>query len=306
MRDHVATELHGARGIASRGASTPATGSLGSSGRRSLAHLRTFVRSLDVSRALAERQNACPRAFVRLVPGWVCLAMIAVPLAALASGCGGDDGSAAVTPDAGTDMNGCDPATVLPSNYRLIPSVSTGAVQVTTASGVTTGTVDATAGGLAAAADNPYIYVDLKAGTKVEVNDIDARTSTAWDVALKRSSLRANGGDSGKGGRQLAVVQAAELSVVKAAPASGFAADDFTTADCMLDAIPGGEPRSAFGEWYDYDVDTHAVTPKAEVYVIQRGDGSRTAFRIASYYGDSTMPMRGAFYAVEWKQLPAR
>ncbi|NVB78873.1 MAG: hypothetical protein HOV81_10795 [Kofleriaceae bacterium] len=112
-----------------------------------------------------------------LVPGWICLALIAAPLAVLASGCGGDDGGAAVTPDAGMDMTGCDPATVLPSNYRLIPSVSTGAVQVTTATGVTSGTIDATAGGLASSADNPYIYVDLKAGTKVEVNDIDARTS---------------------------------------------------------------------------------------------------------------------------------
>jgi hypothetical protein len=70
----------------------------------------------------------------------------------------------------------------------------------------------------------------------------------------------------------------------------------------MLDALPGGEPKSAFGEWYNYDEQTHAVSPKSEVYVLERNDGSRTAFRISSYY-DPAMPMRGALYSVEWKQL---
>ena len=210
-----------------------------------------------------------PRPLLRALraPAWIGLAI------AFASAC--DGGAAeAPTPDAAVD-DGCDAATVLPSNYRLIPMVSTGAVQVATANNVTTGTIDATAGGLANAADNPYVYVDLRMGKKVDINDLDAMTSTTWDVAIKRSSLRVNGGDSGAGGLMLAVVQAATLGAVTAAPASGYVADDFTTTDCMLDAIPGGEPKSAFGEWYDYDVNTHAVTPRPEVYVIQRGDGTR-------------------------------
>lgn len=232
-----------------------------------------------------------------------------VLLAVVASGCG--DSSGAEGADAGADaaadtVPGCDPATVLPSNYRLIPSVSSGAVDVSTSQGVTAGTIDATAGGLVNAADNPYIYVDLELGSKVELGDLDARASSDWDIALKRSSVRSNGGDSGVGGRDVVVVSAATLAEVSAAPADGYSSDDFTTDDCMLDAIPGGEPRSAFGEWYDYDVDTHAVTPKAEVYVLRRSDGSHVAFRIVSYYGDTAMPMRGAIYAVEWKQLPAQ
>ncbi|MBX3156149.1 MAG: HmuY family protein [Deltaproteobacteria bacterium] len=196
----------------------------------------------------------------------------------------------------------CDPATVLPSNYRPIATVSAGAVTVTTASGVTSGTIDATAGGLAGSPDNPYIYVDLAAGTKVALDDLAARTSTAWDVALKRSSLRVNGGDSGTGGRKLAVVQANDLASVTA-PSTGYTEDDFTDADCMLVGLPGGEPASAFGEWYDYDPVMHTVTPKAEVYVIERPGGTRTALRLVTYYGDATNPMRGAYYQVEWKQL---
>jgi hypothetical protein len=206
----------------------------------------------------------------------------------------------ALPPDSSTD---CNPATVLPSNYRLIAMTSTGAVAVTTVAGVTTGTIDATAGGIAGAADNPYIYVDLRNGVKVDVNDLDARTNTTWDIALKRSSMRTNGGDSGQGNRKVSVVAAASLAAVTAAPTAAYGTDDFTTADCMLEAIPGGEPMSAFGEWYSYDGTTHAVTPKGEVYVIERNNGSHTAFRVVSYYGDTAMPMRGAYYKVEWKQL---
>lgn len=233
--------------------------------------------------------------------GWLLLSICS--LAGLAAAC---DGGSADSPDAAVpiDAPGCDPLTSLPSNYRPIPNVSSGMIQVTTTGGVTSGTVDATAGGITMSADNPYIYLDLRGGAKVAVNDVDARTSMGWDVALKRASLRVNGGDSGSGGRKLAVVQAATLGAVATAPASGYSTDDFTDASCMpASTLPGGEPLSSFGEWYNYDQQTHVVTPKAEVYVIERADGSHSALRFVTYYGDAANPMRGAFYRVEWKQL---
>jgi hypothetical protein len=216
-----------------------------------------------------------------------------------------DGGSVDSPPDVDAPP-GCDPATVLPSNYRPIAMTSMGAIAVTTTAEVTSGTVDATAGGISNAPDNPYLYLDLVGNAKVAATDLEARSATTWDIALKRSSLRINGGDSGAGKRTLAIVQAATLAEVTAGPASGYAADDFTSEDCMLVAQPAGEPMSAFGEWYAYDGQTHAVTPKDQVYVVEREDGSRTAFRIATYYGDTTNPMRGAFYGVEWKQLPPK
>lgn len=218
-----------------------------------------------------------------------------------AAACGGSDSPDPLpTPDAPA---GCVPATVLPNNYRPIATVTTGAVAVTTTGDVTSGTIDATAGGLSGSADNPYVYVDLVAGTRVDLDDVTALTSDAWDIALKRSSLRVNGGDSGTGGRELAVVQGASLDVVTAAPTSGYATDDFADEDCELQIIPGGEPRSAFGEWYDYDPATHVVTPKEEVYVVKRDDGATVAIRFPTYYGDTAMPMRGAFYQAEWKPV---
>ncbi|MEJ7596967.1 MAG: HmuY family protein [Kofleriaceae bacterium] len=231
-----------------------------------------------------------------------------IVLVLFAAACGSDNDPPELAPDGAVPPidtpAGCDPATVLPATYRPIPTISAGLITVTNDTGVMSGTIDATAGGTMNAPDRPYIYLDLRTGTKVEASDLDALGATSWDIALKRSSLRVNGGDSGPGNRKLAIVQAATLAEVTSAPMTGYASDEFATADCMLDMLPGGEPRTAFGEWYEYEPQAHTLTPKPEVYVLERTNGSRTAFRIVTYYGDPTMPMRGAYYEVAWKQLP--
>src|SRR5688572_5605592 len=108
---------------------------------------------------------------------------------------GGDDEEFSPEPH----PDGCDPAAVLPNNFRPIAETSEGLVEVTTAGGVTSGSIDARAGGFMNAADNPYIYIDLRSGTKVEISDLEAFESGDWDIALKRANLRVNGGDSGPG-----------------------------------------------------------------------------------------------------------
>jgi hypothetical protein len=226
--------------------------------------------------------------------------LVGVALAACGGG-GGEDTDAQINAiDART---GCEPAAALPTQFRPIVEVSAGLVNVTNAGGVWSGTIDATAGGLSAFADNPYIYVNLRDGMKVAIDDLAAYADQSWDIALKRASLRSNGGDSGAGMRSISIVTAASLDDVTVAPTSGYFTDDFADAACMFLSLDGGEPSSAFGQWYDYDDQTHIVTPFPEVYVIQRDDGSHTAFRVVEYYGDASMPMRGAFYQVEWKDL---
>jgi HmuY protein len=216
-----------------------------------------------------------------------------------------DQGPDAALIDAPVDApptGACNPAAVLPLLYRPLPKVAATNVNFTTTDGVTSGTIDATAGGFMMAADNPYIYVDLKNGVKVAINDIEARTSTTWDIAIKRSSPRLNGGDTGAGGRTSVAVPATTLAEVTAGPAAGYQADDFTTEDCKMVSLPAGEPMSAFGEWYEYAMPGSVVTPKPEVHVIQRPDGSRTALRIVAYYQET--PRVSAIYTVQFKQLP--
>lgn len=225
-----------------------------------------------------------------------------VVAAALAPACGGDDGAAPVDAAVDVDAAGCDPTTALPTQWRPIAMVSTGALNVTTTGGVTSGTVDATAGGTAAAADNPYVYLDLMAGTKVAISDTASLSSTAWHVALKRAGIKLNGGDSGPGEVAAASVAAARLADVTAAPAN-LAVDDWADPSCALIAGPTGEPATVMSAWYDYNDQTHVLTPKALVWVIRIAPGVFRKLRIVTYYGDTAAPMRGAYYRVEWAPL---
>ncbi len=226
----------------------------------------------------------------------------ALALSLLLAACGGDDGAAPVDAATSVDAAGCDPSTALPTQWRPIAMVSTGALNVTTTGGVTSGTIDATAGGTAAAADNPYVYLDLVAGTKVGITDTASLTSTAWHVALKRAGIKLNSGDSGPGQVAAAAVNAARLADVTSAPA-GLATDDWADGDCALIAGPTGEPATVMSTWYDYDDQTHVLTPKAQVWVIRVAPGVFRKLRIVTYYGDASSPMRGAFYRVEWAAL---
>lgn len=201
------------------------------------------------------------------------------------------------------DGDDCDELALLPAAFRPIASRSTGMIAASVVGDVTTATIDATAGGSGASAENPYIYLDLVAGQRVEVSDVEAAASTTWHVALKRASVKLNGGDSGPGQVAAARVSAGSLAEVTAAPAT-LASDDWASDDCALVATPGGEPATVMGDWYDYDPSTHQVSPKAEVWVIRLGaDGPLRKLRIVTYYGDAANPMRGAYYRVEWAAL---
>lgn len=237
-----------------------------------------------------------------MVPAMQSLLRLGTSLLLVLAACGDDGASTPVDAAVAIDAAGCDPTTALPTQWRPIAMVSAGALSVTTTNGVTSGTIDATAGGTAAAADNPYIYLDLMAGTKVAITDTASLTSTAWHVGLKRAGIKLNGGDSGPGQVAAAAVNAATLAAVTAAP-GGLTTDNWADGDCNLLAGPTGEPASVMSTWYDYDDQTHVLTPKAQVWVIRIAPGVFRKLRVVTYYGDNANPMRGAFYRVEWAAL---
>lgn len=233
------------------------------------------------------------------------LSLLALSLLAAGTLTACGDGSNITVVDAAPqpiDAAGCDPTVALPTEWRPIAMVSAGALNLSTTGDVTSGTIDATAGGTAAAADSPYIYLDLTTGTKVAITDTAALSSTAWHIALKRASIKLNGGDSGPGKVKGASVPATTLAAVTAVPA-GLAADDWADTACTLIAGPTGEPASVMSTWYDYDSNTHILTPKAEVWVLELAPGVHRKLRITTYYGAPAQPTRGAFYNVEWAPL---
>lgn len=207
----------------------------------------------------------------------------------------------------GADANpACpDPTAALPYEWRPIDEVSTGAVTVTQVGNVTRAIVDASAGGTVGYGEKPFVYLDLATGTKVAITDVESYHSTDWDLAIKRYVVRINGGDSGPGGVEAAIVEnKTSLDQVTMAPAgASFQTDDWATADCQLREGPIGEPETAIGMWYAYDVDTSRIVPNEWVILLTLRDGSTRKLRIVTYYGDAGNANRGAVYQLEWADL---
>jgi hypothetical protein len=166
-----------------------------------------------------------------------------------------------------------------------IDQTSTGAVSVLSeVGGVATLYIDATAGGFTQAAANPWVYVDLEARARVDVSDVGADASVAWDLALKRTLLRTNSGDGGYAGQGGAkhLDEAFEL-VTSADAAQSFEQEDWFDEDCELELDASGAISTSFDGWYLYENMT--VSPAPGTWLVRSGDGARVhKIEILDYY----------------------
>ena len=188
----------------------------------------------------------------------------------------------------------------LPERLEILEaqtSVSSGTVATTQDGDDNVSTIDASAGGMSSSHMNPYVYVSLSDGLKVEVDDESALDSTDWDIAFKRSIIRINGGDSGPGQGGVAYYPSGEYATFDAVPqSSDYTVDEFIDEDCDVLTGPIGGPNTAFSMWYDYDVETHTMTIREGVYVVRGADGESVHKFVVEEYDD------GAFN-IRWQSL---
>lgn len=126
-----------------------------------------------------------------------------------------------------------------------------------------------------ASANDSWRYVSLSRGANVDVSD--PGTALDWDLAIQRTSLRSNGGSSGSGMAAAAEVAGENLAALGAIPAA-------FTSDAVSNAM-GSELSSnaALSGWYNYDANTHVVSPRAVAYVVRTAAGDLGALKILSY-----------------------
>ena len=185
-----------------------------------------------------------------------------------------------------------------------IDSVSTGEVtELGTDGDITTVFVDASAGGTAGASSNPRLYVSLASRSRVDVTDKTAGTSAAWDLALKRAVLFTNGGHGGSGQGEAAFLPGKEIAEVTAADATSatFRQEVFFDAECNPQTDEAGAVRTSFDGWYDYELATHAVTPKLGTWLVKGATGQLFKVQIMTYTGlpDGGIGMSGGRYVLK-------
>lgn len=134
-------------------------------------------------------------------------------------------------------------------------------------------TVDAT--------DNSvWTHVSLREGAIVEVTDpaADAR----WDLAFNRVNIRTNSGTSGTG-----LGGAVEASVTVFDEVLEVPVDAAFEADVMVPpSAPGGTEVSqspVLGAWWDYNLETHQVSPADKTFLVRTADGDFAKVRIETY-----------------------
>jgi len=184
-----------------------------------------------------------------------------------------------------------------------VDSVSTGEVTVlATEDDVTSLYIDATAGGTAAAASNPWIFVSLADSERVDVTDVTSTESTAWDLALKRALLYTNSGEAGpgQGGAALIDKEFADVSADDARDAE-FSTEKFFDAECNPTLDVTGAASTSFSTWYDYDSESHALSPHPGTWLVHGGTGKLYKLRITNYYGtsDGGTGMAGGAYLID-------
>jgi hypothetical protein len=136
-----------------------------------------------------------------------------------------------------------------------------------------------------------WVYLDLATGEVTDTAD------PAWDLAFRRFRVAANGGASGGGSVALAVLPDGDFDAETTAPVSGWRLDGEDGEDADT------EPDTAvqqLGDWYDYDVSTHVLTPKKAVWFVRVGGERAYKLALEGYYDAAGTP---AQISIRWAEV---
>lgn len=164
--------------------------------------------------------------------------------------------------------------------------ISDGAVTTTTDGDDFVTVVDATAGGMNQAANNPWVYVRFGAdgASRVDISDEDALESAEWHLALRRFLVRANSGDGGPSCVGVAKMAAYDYADLTEEPSgTEYQIEDFYDASCTLQMDNYQmSPKFATYGWWDY---SSCVETTMVPFLIQLDDGQILKLVIEAYYG---------------------
>jgi hypothetical protein len=204
-------------------------------------------------------------------------------------GATGNGGSATGGTDSGDPMPSmCSAA--LKQSLSLVDEVSTARVSIVSEDAdERTLFIDASVGGLNGQDTHPWVYVALATGQAVAVTDLEALSSTAWDLAFKRSVVRTNGGDSGPGlGGAIRIALPWDKVTRATLGNKALPTEAWFDADCMLTLDSAQNLVTTFSGWSVYDEANHVLSAADVVFITAAADGSLYKVGILDYYGTPT------------------
>ncbi|ASJ76887.1 HmuY family protein [Granulosicoccus antarcticus] len=157
--------------------------------------------------------------------------------------------------------------------------------------------IDATAGGYGTDPDDPankWTYFNLDTAQVMELSDEEAEHSTQWHMAFKRVGVKVNGGASGPGTSEAAVIDAQlgfyddqgepDVTVFTAASAESEISALERAVDSSTLAFSSDSHTAALGSdgldqsanWWLYDPSVHSVNANTEAWYIVRSSSGES------------------------------
>ncbi len=142
-----------------------------------------------------------------------------------------------------------------------------------------------------ATSQTDWVYLDLESSSMV--TPATPEDSTEWDLAFRRYKVALNGGVSGTGGMEAVPLPGVDYNTELEEPTEGWITDE-------PDADGDGDMEYALDSWFDYDSDTHEVTPADTIFVLRTVEGGLMKFEFLAYYDEAGTP---AYIHVHWGPL---
>jgi hypothetical protein len=138
-----------------------------------------------------------------------------------------------------------------------------------------------------ATSEEDWTHVDLDTGR-------EDPAPGAWDLGLRRASIKSNGGVSGTAGVAVAILVGVDFAGVILPPTQPYAVDEPDGDDPNLD------PEYAMKDWFAYDDVTHVLTPRTDIDVVRTSAAALVKLEILAYYDPAGT---SAWYLVHWAPL---
>jgi hypothetical protein len=133
-----------------------------------------------------------------------------------------------------------------------------------------------------ASSETEWVSFDLDTAAVVEEAD------PTWDLGFQRFNVRLHSGVYGEGTVEAAVLDGADYDALETAPADGWLVD-------LPDEDDDGKDELVFEAWYDYDYETHLLSPADRVYVVHSNEDQYHKIKFLSYYDDAGTPASISF-----------
>lgn len=166
--------------------------------------------------------------------------------------------------------------------------------------------VNATSGGVEKASSQSWLYFKVNDSSdleKVVITDKQAATNNQWHIAMKRNSIKLNGGCFGGGEVGLRVNSDVDFENISHYLDEGYSKESYLDEDLNVITNEVGHPSTLLSEWYDLDMKNMKLTPKNEVYIMSIGGDKYVKMKIESYYRKIIDPVIGEVTSSGWYSL---